>query len=160
MTSDRHSKSNRRNAMRSTGPRTREGRENSARNATRHGVLARVVVTDPDERAAFDQLLGQLEYEHCPQTAIEYALVQRLATLLWRERRLVRSEAQLASLSEGELVQAAGGMMPAPMPLDAQLLIGRYQTMLSNQIAGALTQLHSLQDRRIIEGENTESNGG
>jgi hypothetical protein len=46
MTSDRKIAANRNNAKKSTGPRSKEGREASGRNARRHG-LAINIGTDP-----------------------------------------------------------------------------------------------------------------
>lgn len=46
---DRRATSNRRNAERSTGPRTREGKQRSAQNSFRHGFAARIHQSDGDE---------------------------------------------------------------------------------------------------------------
>jgi len=74
---------NRRNAQRSTGPRTLEGKAKSRWNALQHGLLAKAVIPpslEPYEsRADFDSLLA--------------ALVERIATCYWRLARLLRAEA-------------------------------------------------------------------
>ena len=44
MTSFRQIEANRRNALRSTGPRTEEGKRSSRANAYRHGLTAETVV--------------------------------------------------------------------------------------------------------------------
>ena len=44
MTTDRQREANRRNADKSTGPRTPEGKETVSRNAIKHGLLSQRVV--------------------------------------------------------------------------------------------------------------------
>ena len=63
MTSEKQIAANRRNAMKSTGPKTREGKAASTSNSLKHGLSAqRIVVSgeDPDE---FERLIRQLEHE-------------------------------------------------------------------------------------------------
>ena len=87
MTSERQVQANRRNALKSTGPRTRRGKRRSSQNALQHGLTAETVVTNfesiQDYRAFEDALLT----EHAPQTTVGRRLVVRLASLLWRLRR-------------------------------------------------------------------------
>src|SRR5262249_3274660 len=57
MTSLKQIEANRRNAMNSTGPRTETGKEQSRRNAVRHGLTAETVVDileDPEDYQAFE----------------------------------------------------------------------------------------------------------
>lgn len=156
MTSDRQREANRRNAQNSTGPTSPEGRAISSRNARRHGVLSEHVVATDSERDRFAMLVHELMQEHKPATRTEQMLVERLAVLFWRERRLAQSERQQLTPSVADpgaegiaqwQMQRAGG--PAPVPLVDQLLIGRYQTMLSNQVAKTLKELRAEQDLRI-----------
>jgi hypothetical protein len=57
MTSLRQIEANRRNALRSTGPKTEEGKKRSRRNAVRHGLTAETVIEmleDPEDYKAFE----------------------------------------------------------------------------------------------------------
>lgn len=87
---------NRRNAQRSTGPRTAAGKAVSRWNALKHGVLAQAIIPpalEPHEsREAFDQLLETLRQELSPATALEELLVERIATSYWRLGRVLRAE--------------------------------------------------------------------
>src|SRR5215471_8684119 len=62
-------------------------------NALRHGVLSQYTVLpweDPDE---YHALVAALAAEHSPQGPTEEHLVEELAGILWRKRRLRLAEA-------------------------------------------------------------------
>jgi hypothetical protein len=79
-------------ARRSTGPRTRQGKDQSKRNATTHGIFSKVVVLEGESQAEFDALRNRLRDDRQPVGELEELLVQKLATLFWRERRLLIAE--------------------------------------------------------------------
>jgi hypothetical protein len=92
---------NRRNAQRSTGPRTPNGKARSRWNALKHGVLAKAVIPEPlqpyESRQEFDRLLATLRDEFAPQSAVEEMLLETIATCYWRLARIVRAEAAAIS---------------------------------------------------------------
>jgi hypothetical protein len=95
MTSFRQIEANRRNAIRSTGPSTEEGKHRTRRNAVRHGLCAETVieiVEDVDDYRAFE---AAVIADYDAQTAVERELVLRLASLLWRLRRATAIETDL-----------------------------------------------------------------
>lgn len=84
---------NRRNAQKSTGPKTAAGKAAVAQNALRHGLCAeQVVVFDerPEDFAAFS---AGLHKTLAPADEYEAALVDRMVQLEWRLRRAWRMEA-------------------------------------------------------------------
>ena len=98
MTSFRQFAANRRNALRSTGPRTEEGKQTSRLNAVRHGLTAETVVgslEDADDYMAFEEAVTQ---GYDARTAAERELVLRLASLLWRLRRANTVETYLLEI--------------------------------------------------------------
>lgn len=147
MTSDRRNVANRKNAQRSTGPTTPEGRAISSRNAVRHGVLCEHVTVEAENFERFDALLEGLWREINPVGEREALLVERLANLFWRERRLVEAERGALS-ARHEIAADPFGGGTRHLSLVDQLLIGRYQAMLTNQISSTLTQLDKLQSAR------------
>jgi len=69
----------------STGPRTKQGKSNSSKNAVRHGILARKLALDSDEeRAAFLELRQRCKTELHPKGLIEKFIVEEIATLFWK----------------------------------------------------------------------------
>src|SRR6202140_3287015 len=95
MTSFRQIEANRRNAIRSTGPSTEEGKHRTRRNAVQHGLCAETViefVEDIDDYRAFE---AAVIADYDAQTAVEREVVLRLASLLWRLRRTTAIETDL-----------------------------------------------------------------
>jgi hypothetical protein len=84
---------NRRNAQKSTGPITPEGRAAVRLNGVTHGLTAKTIVLKGESEADFTNLLASLEAEHDPVTPTEEALVVQLAMATWRLRRAYHAEA-------------------------------------------------------------------
>ena len=95
MATDKQIAANRQNAKNSTGPRTETGKRRSRRNAFRHGLTAESVITVLEDEAAYRKFENKILGDYTPETAIERALVVRLASLLWRLRRAVAIETGL-----------------------------------------------------------------
>ena len=96
MVSDRRLAANRSNALRSTGPKTPQGKAAVRHNALKHALLAKeVVITtgdgreDPDE---FSRLHAALTEDLQPVGLLEDMLVEKIAVSYWRLRRLLRVE--------------------------------------------------------------------
>ena len=100
MTTDKKAESNRRNAQRSTGPRSETGKAVISRNALRHGLLSRHLIIAGESREEFSELLRLLAEDFQPVGLVENALVERVGIALWRQRRLVRAESAEVSLNQ------------------------------------------------------------
>jgi len=101
---------NQRNAQKSTGPRSAEGKDSSRFNALKHGIDARSLVIpgeDPAELAA----LAENYYQQCqPAGPIEAHLVDVLIRSDWQGRRYDRVEAQLIHQSLDPTVSPEAGL--------------------------------------------------
>ena len=93
MTSDKQAEANRRNASKSTGPKTPEGKAAVRHNALRHGLLSRDLLLPGEDRAALKELSERLRDELQPVGELESLLVDRITASTWRLRRLGRVEA-------------------------------------------------------------------
>jgi hypothetical protein len=93
MTSDRRAEANRRNALRSTGPKTPEGKAAVRLNALKHGLLSREVLLPGEDEEALRELGERLRAELQPVGELENLLVDRIIAAYWRLRRLGRVEA-------------------------------------------------------------------
>ena len=98
MTSFRQLEANRRNALRSTGPKTDEGKRRSRFNAVRHGLTAETVVGSLENAEDYKAFEAIIIADYCAETAVARELVLRLASLLWRLRRATAIEKGLFEL--------------------------------------------------------------
>src|SRR5580692_5028098 len=95
MTSFRQIEANRRNARKSTGPVTEEGKQRSRRNAVRHGLTAETVIGALEDAEDYKAFEAAIIADYNVQSAVERELVLRLASVLWRLRRATTMETAL-----------------------------------------------------------------
>jgi len=93
MTSERKVEANRKNALKSTGPKTPEGKDAVRLNALKHGLLSSEILLPGEDEAALRELGEHLRAELQPVGELENLLVDRITSLFWRLRRLGRVEA-------------------------------------------------------------------
>lgn len=75
------------------------GYDASRLNSLRHGILSRFTVLPWEEAAEYQSLHTALATEYCPSGPTEEHLVEEIAGVLWRKRRLRMAEA--ASFNRG-----------------------------------------------------------
>ncbi len=92
-TSEARLLANRKNALRSTGPKTAEGKERSRRNGLKHGLTGAGVVVAEDDRPEVDRRSEALRRELAPGSTLGAILVGQMATLSVRMERSARQEA-------------------------------------------------------------------
>ena len=95
MATEKQLQSNGRNAKRSTGPRSPEGKARSRLNSRKHGLTAKTLIIVGECADDFDQLRSDLMDGYDPQSALECELVERLVGILWRLRRVPSFEAAI-----------------------------------------------------------------
>jgi hypothetical protein len=144
MTSLKQIEANRRNALKSTGPRSEEGKQRASRNAFRHGLTAETVLNpleDPEDYKLFEEAIAA---EYDAESAVERELILRLASLLWRLRR--------ASLIETGLLEAAERTKSQISTPPLLRLLKRTTDVRSNQLTVASTVESSVDvDRAALE---------
>src|SRR6478752_3817322 len=103
MTSFRQYEANRRNARKSTGPITEEGKQRSRRNAVRHGLMAETVIGALEHAEDYKAFEAAITADYDAQSAVERELVLRLASVLWRLRRATSMETGLFEIQAQHL---------------------------------------------------------
>ncbi len=103
MTSFAQWQANRRNAAKSTGPVTPEGKEHSRCNAVRHGLTAETVIGALEDAEDYRAFEAAIIADYDAQSAVERELVLRLASALWRLRRATAMETGLFEIEADRL---------------------------------------------------------
>ena len=88
----RRIEANRRNAARSTGPRTAAGKARVARNAEKHGFFVAPEKWTPQQRRDFEQTLDGLRDDLQPQGMLEESCVHTMAQSYVRMASVLRYE--------------------------------------------------------------------
>ena len=162
MTSQARLDANRRNALRSTGPRSAAGKARSAQNALKHGLAS----LSPDnflaieDRAAFDQLLASYCRTYSPANADELDLLTEAVFCKWRQQRLWTVEAQGLELAIAEHQYDLQKRFPKAGPAahlaaavtrtaESTQLLRRYEAQLTRQYHRNLKLLRELQASRL-----------
>jgi hypothetical protein len=148
MATEAQIEANRRNAAKSTGPRTPEGKARVRRNATRHGLcsgIARMAEEGPEFEADFKLLLEDLRIEHQPNGPTEDILVFKMAqSVFFTDRAAVLLADKLNSNDH-----------PDALPHISLML--RYHTTADRAFARHLNDLRKLQKERRQEEEQAEA---
>ena len=100
MTSEKQKEANRKNALKSTGSKTVNGKTKSRMNAYKHGLTAEKIITLHEDAADFDALRDRLIFEFAPGSQMEQELSERIASVMWRLRRVPQIEAGLLIRAE------------------------------------------------------------
>ena len=127
---------NRANAQHSTGPRTPEGKQRSALNATRHGLTGQQPVLPTEDPQAYQEFCGQFRADLKPKGALEEQLVQTLADSKWRLNRCRAVEQSILD----------GGSGPAQ--IDSLNKLSLYEHRLSRNFHSALKQFLEVKAER------------
>ena len=93
MTSQEQTEANRRNALKSTGPKSTKGKARASLNALKHGLLAKDIVLPSEDEQEFEGLRRALITELGPEGSLEEQIAERIVACLWRLRRVYPIEA-------------------------------------------------------------------
>ena len=96
---------NRRNAMKSTGPRTPEGKAASSKNRLAHGLCSSALLLPGELQSDFDQLRAETHATYLPMTAEENVLADQLTESLWRLNRARRVETRISALVMADIFE-------------------------------------------------------
>ena len=91
-TSDARIKANQANALKSTGPKTEEGKARSRQNGLKHGLTGRGIVLAEQDAAEVDARNQAFRAELAPKSSVGAVLVLQMATLSVRMERGAQQE--------------------------------------------------------------------
>lgn len=85
----------RENGAKSRGPATPEGKERSARNATRHGLFSDSILLEPENRGEWNRMAEDLVARFHPADSVELSIIHDMAVTQWRKQRAWNIEAAI-----------------------------------------------------------------
>jgi hypothetical protein len=132
-----------------TGPRTPMGKERSKYNALKHGIFSQVALLKNEPRAEFDALLDGFQEYFQPKGVPEQVLVEQLAVLKWRLRRLLTAEAEIISHPALDLNGGFSLGVKSESMLDHPNRLFRYEAGIERSFGRTLDQLERLQRIRL-----------
>jgi hypothetical protein len=161
MSSQRRIQASRINGAKSRGPITAQGKANSSRNATAHGLLSKTIVMEGESAPLFAALLATMREEMQPQTSMEESLVENMAACRWRQRRILSMET--ANLTH-EIRRQHSGDSEQNAPTRAVMaftsltarsramdLLSRYETRYDRQFCRAFDRFLAFKSARIVD---------
>ncbi len=138
MATEAQIRANQRNAQKSTGPRSSQGKAAVSQNAVQHGLSARQTIISSESQADFDLYRERMLAELSPASPMESMLAERIVTLSWRLKRADRIQNQtidalntdntfgpLAKLKQSLLFKNLDQSQPRPSTSAANLTLGR-----------------------------------
>jgi len=172
MSSLKQIEANRRNAFKSTGPITPEGKRRSRCNAIRHGLTAETVIAALEDSDDYEAFEAAVISDYDAESAVERELVLRLASVLWRLRRATGIETALfeSVTEDARKHKRRGGnelssdsktdiadcfLRLADLPTSALDRLSRYEHMLWRQARQIVFTLESLRRRKRAPGRST-----
>ena len=121
-TSQKKIESNRRNSLRSTGPKTKTGKRWSRTNAVTHGIFSSELKVGAEEMVEYEVLSSGINDQMSPDSPQQQIGCERYVIATWRWKLAVRFEMKtLKSALENELPEnEAPSESAIPLRSDAQ----------------------------------------
>ena len=141
---------NRRNAQKSTGPKSQKGKAKASKNSVKHGILAKKTIISSENKQEFDLFKSKIFEELIPQSPMESILVQRVVDLSWQLKRIKNIQNQTI-----EILSAP--KPPSPFDELAQSLLNKgFQSPLdpsesSPQLALGRLAIKDFSNSRVLE---------
>lgn len=149
MASEAQLAANRRNAAKSTGPKTARGKAAVGRNALRHGLTAGRTLCFDETEAAFTAFAEGLRAALAPADPVEVRLVEHIVLCAWRLRRAERIDAALLNGFESLALRFSAADVPRMLAAAMREMnaLSRHEASLDR----AFYQAYSMLERRRAE---------
>lgn len=102
MATQKQINANRENAKLSTGPKSTVGKQVVSGNRIHHGILSNKLLLENESPQEYQTLLDDLLSQLKPVGTLEQALVEKIALILWRQKRLVRAETATIAMASND----------------------------------------------------------
>jgi len=144
---------NRRNAQKSTGPKTETGKQAVSQNARRHGLCAQFrVLPEVEHQEDFDYFLNKLMADEQPVGQAEIELVVKMAEHTWLAKRALRMQGNCFSLDPKTPEDVKTGQIPVGIEFRQLECYVRYHAAHDRAYQRASAELQKRKkERRLAE---------
>lgn len=151
MTSLKQIEANRKNASRSTGPISIDGKAVVARNAVKHGLLSTRTFVEDEEQEIYEDFCEGLFENLNPGGSFENFLVDRIISTAWRLRRVVHVEALLFQKAKDFLYNDSCCEVFVGSPSTSMAILSRYERALECSFYRAIKELKEFREQEEVE---------
>jgi len=166
MTSKKQIEANHRNALQSTGPKTTMGKNKSRQNAFKHGLTSKTIIAYNEDADELETLVASVLDELQPGSQMEHEVATRIATIMWRIRRVPGIEAGLLSIAGAESQMDSVRIVVSDVTSIDPVISETYES-LSAETASArkeaeaeMERVFELAQARLAEGFRRDANHG
>jgi len=150
-TTTKQIEANKQNAIKSSGPKTDQGKAVSKYNAIKHGLLSKEVLLKDENANDLTSLGRKLRTELSPSSELELVLVERIVANTWRLRRVMQIEREMIeddkeSVFGGKTLGSALSYDFANNDTYGKLI--RYESSIERGLYKALHELQRIQATR------------
>jgi hypothetical protein len=153
---------NKANASKSTGPKTRAGKQRSSQNAFKHGLTGNRMILQEHEHEAYNRLTDELNRQLKPGSELERQLVQKIIDAHTRLNRIAALDGNIlnfgliqmetAAAHDDALETIAAQCRSWIENADSFEKLGRYEARISRQLLQYTQEFERLRAiRRCIE---------
>lgn len=90
-------------------------------NAVKHGILSKEAVLPHESKDEFEDLLAQYESDFVPANATERTLVEELASIVWRKKRLLKAENAKINIGLANTLNCSSRLLNSSAPLSLHI---------------------------------------
>jgi len=147
---------NRRNAEKSTGPQTDEGKQIASRNALKLGLFSTQLVLPDEDATELEALRAELLHRFKPADVMEHLYTDRIVCAAWRLRRALAGEAALYAKWRRKHDTSAVEVHTCQYSMDDLDRLQRHIASLERAMDKATAELTRLQKLRRQQEEQEE----
>jgi hypothetical protein len=146
MTTEAQINANKQNALKSTGPKSIEGKSIACQNSIKHGLLSKDLLARNEQESELNSFREHIYETISPQGTVEGFLVEKLINAAWRLQRLTKIEVDIIGINDSyfrKLEDIFWGKRGETLQT-----LSRYETALERNFYKALHELQRLQAMR------------
>lgn len=133
-------------------------------NAVKHGILSKEAVLPHESKDEFEELLTQYEADFVPSNATERTLVEELASIVWRKKRLLKAENAKINNGLANALSLSQRLLNSSSPLslhieDEKIEVREFLKLSAEELEEKRKEMESEEQKRQQAAENLSQGG-